>query len=196
METRKKIINNLRLRSESVQKILTTPPHWTIRWGNTVFLILLLLVLMTCYLIKYPESVKGPIKITVQDQTEILHANNAKTGKDLIKNNQQISVSSEKRENLIGRIAVPSSEIHKIKQGQKVIIRLKNNHYNKYEVTEGTVNKIISDSNKNYYAEVVFPEKLNGLNHKNYNLKNELHGEAEIVTNNSRLINKFFHKIK
>lgn len=151
---------------------------------------------MTCYLIKYQESVKGPIKITVQDQTEILHTNNAKTGKDLIKNNQQISVSSEKRENLIGRIAVPSSEIYKIKQGQKVIIRLKNNHYNKYEVTEGTVNKIISDSNKNYYAEVVFSEKLNGLNNKNYNLKNELQGEAEIVINNLRLINKFFHKIK
>ena len=39
-------IKEIELRSEEVQEILTRIPHWMIRWGNLVILLLLFLVLL------------------------------------------------------------------------------------------------------------------------------------------------------
>jgi hypothetical protein len=33
----KDILDNIELRSESVQDILTQPPHWMIRWGIPLY---------------------------------------------------------------------------------------------------------------------------------------------------------------
>ena len=55
MEIKKEILDNIELRSESVQDILTKPPHWIIRWGNTVVFIILAMILLMSYFIKYPE---------------------------------------------------------------------------------------------------------------------------------------------
>ena len=74
METKKDILDNLELRSESVQDILTRPPHWMIRWGNTVVFIILLMILMMSYLIKYPEFIPAPIVVTSQNPPEKIQA--------------------------------------------------------------------------------------------------------------------------
>lgn len=80
METKKDLLDNLELRSENVQDILTTPPHWMIRWGNTLIFIILLMVLMMSYFIKYPEFIPAPILVTSQNPPEKLEARtNSKT---------------------------------------------------------------------------------------------------------------------
>jgi len=52
------------LRSEEVQEILTKMPHWMIRWGNVVVLLLLTSLFLVSWIIKYPEVVNAEITIT------------------------------------------------------------------------------------------------------------------------------------
>ena len=92
METKKDILDNLELRSESVQDILSTPPHWMIRWGNTVIFIILLMILLMSYFIKYPEFIPAPIIVTSQNPPEKIEARtNSKIEKIFIKNGQQVN---------------------------------------------------------------------------------------------------------
>lgn len=64
----------IELRSEEVQEILTRMPHWMIRWGNSIILITILLVLGFSWLIKYPDIITAPITITTQIPPEKLIA--------------------------------------------------------------------------------------------------------------------------
>lgn len=70
METKKDILDTVELRSEGVQDIMSQPPNWMIRWGNTVILILLLLILVMSYLIKYPVFVPSTVIISSQNPPE------------------------------------------------------------------------------------------------------------------------------
>ncbi|MBT2622171.1 MULTISPECIES: HlyD family secretion protein [Chryseobacterium] len=87
----KEILDNIELRSESVQDILTRPPHWMIRWGNTIIFIILILILIMSYIIKYPEFVSAPIVVTSQNPPEKLEARtNSKIEKIFIKDHQEV----------------------------------------------------------------------------------------------------------
>ncbi|REC60161.1 HlyD family secretion protein [Chryseobacterium pennae] len=91
METNKDILDNIELRSESVQDILTQPPHWMIRWGNTIIFIILLLILGMSYIIKYPEFIPAPIVVTSQNPPEKLEARiSSKIEKIFIKDHQEV----------------------------------------------------------------------------------------------------------
>ncbi|MCR1025759.1 HlyD family secretion protein [Cellulophaga baltica] len=57
-------LNNIELRSEEVQEILTEVPHWMIRWGNLLFLGLILLLLFLSWFIKYPDVINSEAIIT------------------------------------------------------------------------------------------------------------------------------------
>ncbi|MET3038261.1 HlyD family efflux transporter periplasmic adaptor subunit [Chryseobacterium sp. NRRL B-14859] len=85
------ILDNIELRSESVQDILTQPPHWMIRWGNTLIFIILLLILVMSYIIKYPEFVQAPIIVTSQNPPEKIEARvSSKIEKIFIKDHQHV----------------------------------------------------------------------------------------------------------
>lgn len=91
MEAKKDILDNLQLRSESVQDILSQPPNWMIRWGNTLVLAILTMILLMSYFIKYPEFVPAPIIVTSQNPPEKLEARiNSKIEKILVKNQQEV----------------------------------------------------------------------------------------------------------
>ena len=64
----------IELRSEEVQDILTRIPHWMIRWGNAIILIIIMLVLFFSWFLKYPEIVTTQITITTQIPPEKLLA--------------------------------------------------------------------------------------------------------------------------
>ena len=67
-------IKEIELRSEEVQEILTRVPHWMIRWGNVVILLLLFLVLLVSWFVKYPDIIVTEIVITTQIPPEKLIA--------------------------------------------------------------------------------------------------------------------------
>lgn len=51
-------------RSEEIQEIISKTPSWILRWGITVFLLILLLLLVVSWLIRYPETVPAKLNLT------------------------------------------------------------------------------------------------------------------------------------
>lgn len=85
------VLDNIELRSESVQDILTQPPNWMIRWGNTVIFVIILLIFVMSYIIKYPEFVPAPIIVTSQNPPEKIEARiGTRIEKIFIKDHQEV----------------------------------------------------------------------------------------------------------
>lgn len=83
--------HDIELRSEEVQEILTRPPGWMIRWGSLVILLLIGLLLLFSYFIKYPDLVSAQIVITTQTPPEKLIAKtNGKIEKIFVQNMQKV----------------------------------------------------------------------------------------------------------
>src|SRR5688572_26744013 len=59
-------IQEINLRSEEVQEILTKVPNWMIRWGIVLFLALIFLVLFISWFVKYPDIILSEALITTQ----------------------------------------------------------------------------------------------------------------------------------
>ncbi|WP_438968633.1 HlyD family efflux transporter periplasmic adaptor subunit [Nonlabens sp.] len=65
-------LEEIELRSEEVQEILTKVPHRIIRYGNTVFLLIIILLLFLSWFVKYPDIIvsQGIITTAVPPQKE------------------------------------------------------------------------------------------------------------------------------
>jgi multidrug resistance efflux pump len=91
LETKKDILDQIELRSESVQDVLSQPPHWMLRWGSVVILGIIIMVLLMSYFIKYPEFIPAPIIVTSQNPPEKLQArSDSKIEKIFIKDHQKV----------------------------------------------------------------------------------------------------------
>lgn len=66
--------NDLQLRSEEVQEILTNPPIWIVRWGITLIFMLICIILSLSFLIKYPDFVQAKVLVTTKQPTEMVIA--------------------------------------------------------------------------------------------------------------------------
>ena len=85
-------LENIELRSEEVQEILTKVPHWMIRWGNTLFLFLIIMLLLLSWFVKYPDIITSESIITTEIPPQKEYART--TGKiDTIFINDEESVS-------------------------------------------------------------------------------------------------------
>ncbi|MCL1688181.1 HlyD family secretion protein, partial [Elizabethkingia meningoseptica] len=74
------------------QDILTRPPHWMIRWGNTLIFIILLLILFMSYIIKYPEFVPSQVIISSINPPEKLESRiNSKIETLFVKDHQKVT---------------------------------------------------------------------------------------------------------
>lgn len=83
-------VSDIELRSEQVQEILTKVPHWMIRWGNLVILIILMLVLLFSYFIKYPDINTAQIIVTTAIPPEKLMARTSGRIESILVNDNSI----------------------------------------------------------------------------------------------------------
>ncbi|WP_162144494.1 HlyD family efflux transporter periplasmic adaptor subunit [Aquimarina latercula] len=100
------------------------------------------------------------------------------------------------QDTVFARVKIPIQNAGKIKKDQQVLIKLNSYPFEEYGVILGKIKQITSVSDNNFYTGYVLLE--NGLSttyDKELELKNELLGNAEIVTENLRLIERFFYKI-
>ena len=68
---------DIEIRSEEVQEILSYVPNWMIRWGNTLFLLLIIMLLFITWFIKYPDVIATEVMITTTNPPEKIYANSA-----------------------------------------------------------------------------------------------------------------------
>ena len=107
------------------------------------------------------------------------------------------AVIPEKQSQIIGRISLPLKGAGKVEIGQKVNIRFDNFPYMEYGFLKGSVKSIsLMPNNENYIVEVQLPQDMK----TNYNItlkfSQEMKGSAEIITEDLRLIQRFFNPVK
>ncbi len=66
--------NDIEIRSEEVQEILSYVPNWMIRWGNTLLFFLLVMLLFITWFVKYPDVITTEVVITTTFPPEKLYA--------------------------------------------------------------------------------------------------------------------------
>ncbi|MCF2876452.1 MULTISPECIES: HlyD family secretion protein [unclassified Tenacibaculum] len=87
-------IEDIEIRSEEVQEILSQVPNWMIRWGNTLFLALILMLLFISWFVKYPDVITSEVMVTTSFPPEKIYAKStgqfevflANEGKNVSKN--------------------------------------------------------------------------------------------------------------
>ena len=85
-------LEDIDLRSEEVQEILSKVPHWMIRWGNVLFLILIILLLFLSWFVKYPDIITSEALITTKIPPQKEYAKiTGKLEAILIKDNEEVT---------------------------------------------------------------------------------------------------------
>ena len=64
----------IQIRSEEVQEILTYIPHWMIRWGNTLVFALITGLLLISWFVKYPDVIPTEVIVTTTIPPEKINA--------------------------------------------------------------------------------------------------------------------------
>lgn len=137
METKKDILDNIELRSESVQDILTRPPHWMIRWGNTIIFIILLMILLMSYYIKYPEFVPSQIIVTSQNPPEkVLSRTNSKIEKIFVKDHMEV------KKNDVLMVLQSTADYNDVLKIKKIVDSTSPNHIFSFPLSETSKYKL------------------------------------------------------
>ena len=104
------------------------------------------------------------------------------------------------RENssFIAKLQAPAQNSGKIEIGQTVNIKIENYPDTEFGVINGTIANISLIPNKDglYLIDVELPQKLITSYNKEIAFKQEMRGTAEIITEDLRLIERFFYQFK
>jgi HlyD family secretion protein len=98
---------------------------------------------------------------------------------------------------IIGKIYLPQASSGKVKVSQKVKIKFDSYPYAEYGSVEGLVENISLVSRENKYAiDVGFKNGLKSSYSKKIVFKQGMQGKADIITEELRLLERFFYKFK
>ncbi len=100
--------------------------------------------------------------------------------------------------NYLARLKTPAQNSGKIEAGQRVLIRLQNYPEEEFGMLTGNVKTIsfLPDKDSLYAIEVSLPERLITTYNKEIEFTQELQGSAEIITEDLRLIERFFYQLR
>lgn len=124
---------------------------------------------------------------------------------EFVQSNEEVFKIVPKDEKVFGQVTLPARGAGKIKIGQEVIIKLDNYPYMEYGTVTGKVKSISLTTNttrtekseiETYMVVVDFPHQLKTNYGTKLTFKAEARGSAEIITNDRRLIHRFFDNLK
>lgn len=126
---------------------------------------------------------------------------------DFIESGQELFKIIPNQNEMIGQVYLPENGSGKVKKGQSVIIKLDNYPYNEYGSIRGKVTSISLATNQQKFSEskdkinaylvnVSLPNGLKTNYETELNFHSEAKGTAEIITDDKRLINRFFDNLK
>lgn len=83
--------DDLKIYSEEVRDVLSTPPKAIFKWGNTILFVFILLLLFLSWFIKYPDIIRAEVVITTEFPPEKLIAKSSgRISKLFIENQKEI----------------------------------------------------------------------------------------------------------
>ncbi len=112
-------------------------------------------------------------------------------------NDKVVTVVPQGKSCITGRVQLPLDGAGKVKVNQKVLIRLNDYPYMEYGLVEAKVENISSVSeDKSWALQVKMPKELKTTYKKELSFKSGMTGQAEIITDDIRLIERFINPIK
>ncbi len=98
----------------------------------------------------------------------------------------------------IAKLKIPARNSGKLKKGQQVNIKMENYPDTEFGVLQGTVKNIavITDKEGFYRMDVSLSDKLITSYNKEVRFKHEMRATAEVITEDLRLIERFFYQFK
>lgn len=100
-------------------------------------------------------------------------------------------------ETWIGRALLPIQRSGKVKVGQRVIVRFSNFPDQEFGIVNGRLSSVsMVPTEDNYMVEIAFPHGLTTNYGKHLSVSYEMKATAEIVTDDLRLIERFFQPLK
>lgn len=108
------------------------------------------------------------------------------------------TIIPKRNSTFIAKLKTPAHNSGKIKKYQKVNIKLENYPDNEFGKLQGKIKTIslLTDQNGYYLITVILPPKLITSYNKEIVFKYEMQGQAEIITEDLRLIERFFYQLK
>jgi len=86
-------ISSVEIRSEEVQEIMGFIPHWIIRWGITLFFLVIMMFLIGSWFFKYPDVIQSTIVVTTEvPPAAIVARTNGKIQRLFVRDNQKVTV--------------------------------------------------------------------------------------------------------
>ncbi|NMH28008.1 HlyD family secretion protein [Flavobacterium silvaticum] len=108
------------------------------------------------------------------------------------------TILPDDQQQFVGNLTVAAQNSGKVRSGQKVLVRLDNFPYQEYGVLEGTVEtmSIVPDKEGGYFTQISLPDGLHTSYGKQIKFDKELSGNASIITDDLRLIQRIFYQFK
>ncbi len=98
---------------------------------------------------------------------------------------------------VLGKVELPVRGSGKVKEGLDVNVKFDNYPYMEFGMVRGKVQSVSLVPENNFYmVEIVFPEGLVTNYGHNLQMQNQLMGQAEIITEDLRLIQRIFNPLK
>jgi len=108
------------------------------------------------------------------------------------------TIIPNENKSFVGKIKAPIQNSGKIRVGQKVNINLANYPNTEFGILEGTIEKVslVPDDEGNYLIDVNLPKRLITTYNKEIEFKQEMIGTVQIITEDLRLMERFFYQIR
>ena len=118
--------------------------------------------------------------------------------KQFVKQGDEVVTIIPDSEEIFGRMLMPVTGSGKVEPGQRVNIRLENYPANEYGMLLGEIESIslVTNDDNNYLIRVKLINGLTSTYNKELPFKQEMLGNAEIITEDLRLIERFFNDIR
>lgn len=120
------------------------------------------------------------------------------TNQTVVKDDLVFTVSPVNSAQYVAKLKTPKSNAGKIKKGQQVNLKLDDYPDYEFGVIRGHVDLIsnISDDKGTYIVDVIIPKDLKTSYNKHIEFKQEMQGTADIITEDLRLLERFFYKFR
>jgi len=98
---------------------------------------------------------------------------------------------------ITGKVSLPPAGAGKVQPGQHVVIRCDNYPFREYGFLRGVVQSMsLMPKDQQYLVQVSLPDGLRTTYHKSLVFQQEMHGSAGIITQNARLAERIFARLR
>ncbi|PIF32523.1 HlyD family secretion protein [Flavobacterium sp. 9] len=123
----KNVLDDIELRSESVQEVLSNPPAWIVRYGISIIFVLIVVFVIGCWFVKYPDIIAAKAVVTSNYPPERLES---KVNSRIVK--LCVSNSSKVKKETIVAILESTANFEDVLKLDKIVASISSNYQTFY----------------------------------------------------------------